>query len=260
MSYKDLPLLLQKICRSRFIQPCLIPTFTFSNEQKKSTFLIMRQTKPKLLNEAALKAKCIDYLLSQHSDPAEDYVIINELKFLDGKRRADLVEVNGSMNVYEVKSDLDTLDKLTEQFTDYKNSFDTVTVVTTKKHLSNVRGLLPNNVGIILVDSEKASLIRKARPYKKFDNYVLASFLTPSQLNACLKESDVLNRSQMSTTEKRHALAGAKNLSFNNLKCYALDSLKMSHKKKYKQFLDYKTPCYTHQDDLLLFWSGSFSS
>ena len=157
------------------------------------------------IDEAALRVKCIEYL--RYNTPEifqkEDYILINELVFEDGKRRADLVLLGHTFDVYELKSDLDNLDKLAGQIEDYKKTFDRITVVTTQKHISSVRNICPEQVGILLVTADETKLVRKAKPYKRFDRFSLASILKSPTLNSLCMDLDAPLRSKMSVTDKR---------------------------------------------------------
>ncbi|HCR86259.1 MAG TPA: hypothetical protein DIV86_06235 [Alphaproteobacteria bacterium] len=206
------------------------------------------------LDENIIKAKCIDYLLSRHTNELDDYVLVNELKFADGKRRADLVEVNGSMNVYEIKSDLDNLEKLHDQIIDYKGTFDTVTIVTTLKHLNNIKKHTPNNVGVILVDENCIKEVRSPVTYKKFDSFFLASFLELETINLLLKELKVSGRSKLTITEKRKYVS--KYLPSEELRGLAINSIKKNYKKQFDGFYNNRGAL-TLPDDISLFWHGN---
>lgn len=210
--------------------------------------------KKNYLDEYALKAKCIDFLLSKHQPDFDDYVLVNELQFADGKRRADLVEVNGCMNVFEIKSDLDSLDRLPEQIQDYKNCFDTITIVTTERHFHNIRDMLPKNVGIFLVREDGIAQIRKAYSYRSFNKYALASFIQNDDLNTLIKHLEVKGYSRMTITQKR--LFVSKMLPQDELRHFAITAIKKNYQKQFEGFLKNRGEV-TLSDDIPLFWYGS---
>lgn len=113
-------------------------------------------------DESSMLTSLIEYLETNNSFE----FIAREVPFCYGLRRADLVtcdKCSFETTAYEVKSDSDNLMKLEEQLKDYKEVFNYVYVVTTKKHLVNVRkvGLW---FGIIIIDdNKKVSLLRKPR-------------------------------------------------------------------------------------------------
>lgn len=210
----------------------------------------------KIIDERALKAKCIDFLLKEHSEVhpySGEYVLINELHFRDGKRRADLVEVNGCLNVYEIKSDLDNLDRLADQLADYKNSFDTITVVATFKHIHALKTLCPRHIGLLLFDDGGLRRLRKPMRYKKFDGFSLAALLTQQEVNNLVKSLQIKGRSNMSLTEKRMCIATK--IEMESLKNDVLCQLKQRYKTNYSRFLSYRGQ-HTMPDDVELLSTG----
>ena len=113
-------------------------------------------------NESSMLTSLIEYL---EATSTFDF-IAREVPFSYRLRRADLVvgeKDSFRTTAYEIKSDSDNLLKIEEQLKDYKEVFNYVYVVTTKKHLKNVRkiGLW---FGIIIIDGDKTvTVIRKAR-------------------------------------------------------------------------------------------------
>lgn len=62
------------------------------------------------------------YLTGRHS--LNESLLTSE--FRSGKSRADVVIVNGTTTVYEVKSEFDSLKRLEGQLLDFKNIFDCI--------------------------------------------------------------------------------------------------------------------------------------
>lgn len=54
------------------------------------------------------------------------------------KSRLDLLIINGKAKAYEIKTELDSLDKLEGQIVDYQRAFEYVSIVTCEKHLPKV--------------------------------------------------------------------------------------------------------------------------
>ena len=82
------------------------------------------------------------------------------------RSKADFVLINGKAVVYEIKTELDTLERLRMQLTDYYKAFDHVCVVTSENHYYQVLHILSNTpVGIyILAQGSTTSLIVKKEP------------------------------------------------------------------------------------------------
>tara|TARA_R110000744_G_scaffold73919_5_gene147753 strand:- start:3975 stop:4520 length:546 start_codon:yes stop_codon:yes gene_type:complete len=113
-------------------------------------------------DERQIACKLIDYL---EKDYDFDF-IAREVPFAEGVRRADIVAVSKraqSTYAFEIKSDSDTLTRLEGQIQDYKETFNYVFVVTTKKYLSSVKGY-GLWFGILLIDTAgDISIVRNAR-------------------------------------------------------------------------------------------------
>ena len=82
-------------------------------------------------------------------------------EFRVGKRKADVVILNGTSSVYEIKSERDNLDRLREQVSAYLHVFDHVNVITGENHLKAVEEAVPAEVGIqVLSDRFRISTLR----------------------------------------------------------------------------------------------------
>lgn len=78
-----------------------------------------------------------------------DTLIIQELGVCAGDARIDLAVVNGKLHGYEIKSDLDTLDRLPLQSLVFNAVFDLVTIVVGAHHLDAARTIVPEWWGIV---------------------------------------------------------------------------------------------------------------
>jgi hypothetical protein len=85
--------------------------------------------------------------LGRHSPTTT--VLLPELRVW--RSRADLVMVNGTTTVYEIKSELDNLDKLLVQVSAYQKLFEHVNVVTSEQLASKVDQLVPQSVGLLVL-------------------------------------------------------------------------------------------------------------
>jgi len=98
-------------------------------------------------------------------------LVLNELKI--GSSKADLVMLNGSVRVFEIKTELDGLSKLSKQLNDYQKFADEVHIVTDGKNASKLtaeyRG---TNIGIIVLDTKnKLQTIKKANGNTSFFDF-----------------------------------------------------------------------------------------
>lgn len=84
-------------------------------------------------------------LLGKHS--LNTAAMLTELRIYESK--ADAVVLNGTSHVYEIKTELDSLDRLPKQLNDYSLFADYIHVITTRSYIDNVLDLIPQHVGVI---------------------------------------------------------------------------------------------------------------
>jgi hypothetical protein len=110
------------------------------------------------------------------SDP--DTILVNELDVCFGTARIDVAVINGKMHGFEIKSEQDNLERLPAQIEAYNKIFDTLTVVVSEKHVSNVIKMIPEWWGIYCVSKEKDSLILKKIHLPQINNEVSTFYLS----------------------------------------------------------------------------------
>lgn len=85
--------------------------------------------------------------------------IIEELGITHGAARVDIAVVNGVLHGYELKSDLDTLNRLPEQMRIYNSVLDQVTLVVGKSHLYDAIKLVPEWWGIVIAKIDAKGVV-----------------------------------------------------------------------------------------------------
>jgi len=84
-------------------------------------------------------------------------------EFRAGACKADLVILNGTATVYEIKSERDSLTRLANQVENYKKVFAKVYVIASSDHVGSVLGTVPSDVGVLeLSPRHQISTIREA--------------------------------------------------------------------------------------------------
>lgn len=84
-------------------------------------------------------------LLGRHS--LNTASIINEARA--GACKADVVVLNGTSTAYEIKSERDSLARLSNQVRNYQKVFASVYVVSSPSHLKDILDLVPQEVGLM---------------------------------------------------------------------------------------------------------------
>lgn len=97
-------------------------------------------------------------LIKKHS--LESSVLISEMYVENSK--ADVVIFNGTSTVYEIKTELDSLNRLKSQLNSYLKCFDKIYIVTTKENILKLENNIPDKVGLIEVTKKNA-----LKEYKK---------------------------------------------------------------------------------------------
>lgn len=79
-----------------------------------------------------------------------------------GKSKADFILINGKAIVYEIKTELDTFERLDSQIHDYYKAFENVCVVTCESNFDKLNKLLENTkVGICVLSDKNTLQFRK---------------------------------------------------------------------------------------------------
>lgn len=158
------------------------------------------------MKEIDIKLKIVEFLLN--SEPANTYLAA-EVRFNFGSRRADIVSMSSEIaTVYEIKSEKDSVERLSYQIDSYKDYFDYCYIVCVKQNLDAVRKKISSNVGIIVVDDIVVKKIRKAKRIFRQDKLSLASTIPVNELKKM-----VANKNRLSKFDLCILLASKKNLS-----------------------------------------------
>ena len=104
-------------------------------------------------------------LLGKHS--LNTAVLLNEFRVGDCK--ADCVVINGTSNVYEIKSERDSLCRLEKQISAYQSVFAYINVITGRNHLNSVLKAMPDSVGVLLLNDQHR-ISTKREPKEFFRN------------------------------------------------------------------------------------------
>lgn len=108
------------------------------------TILKKKNNRSEYIYKAAITNKI---LLGAHSLKTSS--MISELRVSNCK--ADVVILNGTSTVYEIKSERDNIERLEAQITAYLKVFAKVNVITGDNHLSAILDTVPKDVGILLL-------------------------------------------------------------------------------------------------------------
>ena len=102
-------------------------------------------------------------------------------EFRAGTCKADLVILNGTATVYEIKSERDSLARLANQVENYKRVFAAVNVIASEDHVRGVCRTVPEDVGVLCLSRRyQISIVREAvaQPERIYPTTVFDSLRT----------------------------------------------------------------------------------
>ncbi|GIM45918.1 hypothetical protein DNHGIG_14670 [Collibacillus ludicampi] len=147
----------------------------------------------KIVNDLVLKyypGECtIKYYFIKNYLNRKDEVSTFEMNV--GASRLDIGRINGKSYAYEIKTELDSLDKLDKQIQDYSQVFEYIYVVVHTKHLPKVSEQVPEYCGIVsfrnVGGAWKFHPRRKANKNENIDPVAQLNCLTSKELDQMMK-------------------------------------------------------------------------
>ena len=129
-------------------------------------------------------------------------VLIKELTVASVRGRIDVVVIGDLMHGYEIKSDVDKLDRLLSESIGYAMIMDLLTAVVTEKHLKGASKLLPPYWGLMVFEADgHLKELRKAQLHTEQDLESMVGLLWKPEALELLKECGVTTG--MKTKAKR---------------------------------------------------------
>lgn len=112
--------------------------------------------------------------------------IIEELHVHNGNAIADVVALYSEAHCFEIKSDVDNINRILKQGIYYDLSFRKITLVTTNKHLKKALDITPKHWGIMIASAinNEVSLkyIRAAKHNKNFNKEIALKALWKDEM------------------------------------------------------------------------------
>lgn len=175
-----------------------------------------------------------------------EHFIALEARYAASTRRADVLVISEHSHAYEIKSDVDRLDRLPKQLKDYRRTFDFLTVVTTSTHLGKIKKMLGGNDGLIVLSDQRMREIKAPKRNKIIAKKNMISMCSKPVLAECL---DVTCSAM--PLEKMRALAERK-LPLAMLQQATMREMRRRYKSKYDAFLEEACTPYRESDLTLL--------
>lgn len=103
----------------------------------------------RVLADADIRPLLLSWLQTAHSVAGNEAIVIEELGICQGRVRVDIALVDGVLHGFEIKSELDSLRRLTGQIDLYSRVFDRVTLVAARRHLADALDIVPRWWGVV---------------------------------------------------------------------------------------------------------------
>lgn len=146
---------------------------------------------------------------------APDTIVVNELGLSHSKARIDVAVINGCVHGYEIKSSLDTLERLPRQLELYGKCLEKLTLVCAPRHIARAEKIAPKWCGILKAEKGPRGAItfttmQRAKSNTQIDPVQLAHLLWRPEAAALLSRFEpsrkMLNRPRKELYEALAAL------------------------------------------------------
>ncbi len=118
------------------------------------------------INADQLKARLIDYLIE--SAGKANLLVGSEIMYGSENRFVDILALYSKKTVaFEIKSDLDSLERLKLQLQQYSEVFDYTYVLTTSKHYKKVLSMINQNTGVYVYKDGVIKIIKEAQQNRR---------------------------------------------------------------------------------------------
>lgn len=188
-----------------------------------------------LINDSCIiKARFIDYLLSDNIFSSDDIFIGQEVMYGTNRLLADLVLIaNDKLYAFEIKSYNDDLRRIENQLINYRKIFDYIYVITTENHFAEVKSISQKKIGIYTINPDGGIVGKKNAPEQKFFSKEEALNTIPASF---LKKHYSLPSAWTADQVRKELLKIKKDLIKNSLYAY----MKSIISYKYENFIENK--------------------
>lgn len=211
---------------------------------KFTTFLskLYEQMVENYCNEYIYKNTILNELLLKNYS-LETTTLLNELRI--NKSIADLVFVNGEVKLFEVKTDLDTLNRLDSQLEDYKKAVEKIYIVTNYKYIEQIKeryshtryGIIELTSSLTLKEHQSAELDKS-----QFDHTVIMKLLRKQEYLKILQGKFSYVPDVPNTLLFKECLKKIKSIDIIEFQSLAFKQLKQRKLNEPDLLLDVNTP------------------
>ncbi|EMP2054345.1 sce7726 family protein [Enterobacter kobei] len=188
--------------------------------------------------EKEIKKTVLNYLLIKGKIKNET-IVINELTIDSFARRVDLaILVDGKIIAYEIKSDADSLYRLSGQLEKYKQYFDKIIVITTIKHVENILNMIPENIEVWEVADENIKIKKRGKLSKIEDKGNYLDLLRVQDMRKLAKKFKIQLGSSGKREIKDILKKNLNKIPAQNLKFFVIDAISQRYKTTSSNFIE----------------------
>jgi len=130
--------------------------------------------------------------LEKQNKYIKDTIIVDELNIKNGLARVDVAVINGSIHGYEIKSEVDTLYRLSNQIEHYNSSLEKITIAVNSNHKDKVFDIVPGWWGVIEIDHNSGIIeLRESEKNPILSISDLLLFLWKDEMIKILEKNEV---------------------------------------------------------------------
>lgn len=167
-------------------------TLAVSRRPRYNSIVVTRASKSKnqaVTRDCDIRRVLLADLGARYSDPEHDLIVE---EFGCKTARADVAVINGSLHAYEIKSDSDSLDRLSSQIAAYQGVFEYVTLICGQRLLDRARVTIPGWWGLQKAEYREGRIVlrrlRVPRLNPSQDSLALARMLWKTETLTCLRK------------------------------------------------------------------------
>lgn len=188
--------------------------------------------------EKNLKKIVLDHLYKK-GKINRNTTVINELTIDSFSRRVDLAIVDkDKLIAYEIKSEADSLYRLSGQLDKYLEYFDKIIVVTTPKHLESVLKISNENIEVWEVDNDKIIIKKKSKANKNITSEKYLDLLKVDEMKKLSRKFNLSIGSKVKSEIKIEIALKLKKISLKEIKIFVADSISRRYYFSSKLFLE----------------------
>lgn len=148
---------LAEVCRTSELSDNLDPSMSLADFFEALYRLLFRRYRTEYCYRNAIANKVV---LGRHSLTTAK--MLSEVRV--GRSKADVLVLNGTSTVYEIKSEFDSFARLERQVESYLSAFDHINIITTAHQAQAAIELLPGSIGVlVLTNRGQISTLRPSR-------------------------------------------------------------------------------------------------